>query len=130
MEAAIPTEIRMPTLRTEIPEEANAEAVTKDLDMTDELRKAAAMRIASYQQRLANLYNRWVKSHIFRDRDLVLRRVFENTANSTDMKFQPNLERLYTVGREGATGSYALNKLDGTLMPIMWNYMHLKRYYQ
>ena len=35
MEAIIPTKIEMPTLRTEIPEEANAEAITKDLDMTE-----------------------------------------------------------------------------------------------
>ena len=47
MESIIPTEIGIPTLRTEIPEEANAEAVTIDLDMTDKLREAAAMRIAS-----------------------------------------------------------------------------------
>ena len=40
MEAIILTKIGIPTLQTEIPEEANAEAVTKDLDMTDELREA------------------------------------------------------------------------------------------
>ena len=49
MEAIILTKIGIPTLQTEIPEEANAEAVTKDLDMTDELREALAVRIASYQ---------------------------------------------------------------------------------
>ena len=48
MEAIIPTEIRMPTLQTGIPEEANAKAVTKDLDMANELREAAAIRISSY----------------------------------------------------------------------------------
>ena len=61
MKAIIPIEIGMPTLRTEIPKEANATAVTKDLDMVDELREATAMRIASYQQGLINLYNRRVK---------------------------------------------------------------------
>ena len=76
MEAIIPTEIGMPTLRTRIPEEANVEVVTKDLDMADELRKAAAVRIASYQQRLANLYNMRVKPRTFQDGDLVLRSVF------------------------------------------------------
>ena len=80
----------MPTLRTRIPEEANAEAIAKDLDMADELREAAAVCIASYQQKLASLYNRWVKPQTFQDRDLVLRSVFENTANPTDEKFQPN----------------------------------------
>ena len=34
MEAIIPTEIKAPTLRTEIPEKVNVEAVTKNLDMT------------------------------------------------------------------------------------------------
>ena len=60
MEAIIPIEIGMPILRTGIPEEANAEAITKDLDMIDELCKAAAIHIASYHQRLKNLYNMWV----------------------------------------------------------------------
>ena len=48
------------------PKEANIEAVIKDLDTTDELREAAAVRIASYQQRLASLHNRWVKLHTFK----------------------------------------------------------------
>ena len=49
MEAIISTEIGAPTLRTETPEKANVEAITKDLDMTDKLREVVAMRIASYQ---------------------------------------------------------------------------------
>ena len=49
MEAIIPTEIEVPTLRVEIPENANTEAITKDLDMTDELCEATAVCIASYQ---------------------------------------------------------------------------------
>ena len=61
MKAIIPIEIGMPTLRTRIPEGANVEAVTKDLDMENELRKAITVRIASYQQKLANLYNKRVK---------------------------------------------------------------------
>ena len=80
METIIPTEIGMSTLRTEILGKTNAKAITKDLDMADELREAAAICIASYQQRMTNLYNRCVRSHTFRARDLVLRRVFENTA--------------------------------------------------
>ena len=44
----IPIEIRMPTVRTEIPEKANVEAVANDLDTTDELQEAAVVGIASY----------------------------------------------------------------------------------
>ena len=125
----IPTKIGMPTLRTEILEEVNAEAVTKDLDMIDELCEAATVCIASYQQRLTNMYYRRVKPRTFQDGDLVLRRFFENMANPTDEKFQPNREGPYTVVRVGTTKSYALNKLDETPVPRTWNAMHLKRYY-
>ena len=47
MEAIILTKIGMPTLRTRILEEATAEAVTKDLDMKNELHEAAVVCIAS-----------------------------------------------------------------------------------
>ena len=57
MEAIIATEIEMPTLQSRILKEANAEVIGKDLDMADELQEAVVVHIASYQQRLANLYN-------------------------------------------------------------------------
>ena len=129
MEAIIPTEIGVPTLRTEVPEEANTKAIVKDLDMTDELREAMAIRIASYQQRMTNLYNVHVKWHVFRAGDLILRRVCENTVDLVAKKFQSNWEGPYVIVRVRAAGSYALNKLNGTLVPRMWNAMHLKRYY-
>ena len=97
MEVIIPIEIGMPTLRIGIPEHANDEAVTKDLDMADELCKAIVVRIASYHQRLANLYKRRVKPRTFQYGDLVSRKVFENTTNPEDRKFQPNWEGSYTV---------------------------------
>ena len=62
--------------------------------------------------------------------DLVLRRVFENTTDPVAAKFQSNWEGLYMIVKIRATGSYTLNKLDRTLVPRMWNAMHLKRYYQ
>ena len=61
MEAIILIEIGMPTLQTEIPEVDNTKALTKDLDMTYEIREAAVVHMASYQQRTTNLYNMWVR---------------------------------------------------------------------
>ena len=37
MEAIIPTKIGMPTLRAEVPRTTNSKAISKDLDMADEL---------------------------------------------------------------------------------------------
>ena len=48
MEAIIPTEIEMLTIRMGIPKETNTETIIKDLDTADELWEVAAVRIASY----------------------------------------------------------------------------------
>ena len=120
----------MPTIRSGVPEQENTNLMIKDLDTVDELRESAAIRITSYQRRLANFYNKRVKPRTFQQGNLVLRRAFENTADSNAGKFQPNWEGPYLVTRAGESGSYALDKLDGTPIPRMWNATHLKRYYQ
>ena len=130
MEAVIPTEIGLPTIRTATPESENAESVVRELDTSNELREAAAIRVASYQRRLANSYNKRVKPRVFHLGDLVLRKVFKNTADPTTGKFQPNWEGPYVVTRPGEFESYAIDKTDGTPVPRMWNAMHLKRYHQ
>ena len=130
MEAIVPTEIGMPTLRTNLPKQSNTESVIKDLDTAGELREAGVVRIASYHSRLENLYNRRVKPRMFQPWDLVLRKVFENTADPSARKLQLNWEGPYIVTRASESRSYALDKLDGTPIPRMGNVMHLKRYYQ
>ena len=130
MEAVIPIEIGLPTIRTDTPESENAESVVRELDASDELREAAAIRIASHHRRLANSYNKRVKPRVFQLGDLVLRKVFENIADLTTGKFQPNWEGPYVVARPGESRSYAIDKTNGTPVPRMWNATHLKRYYQ
>ena len=98
--------------------------------MSDEQQEAAAIRITFYQHCLVNSYNRRVKPRVFQPGDLVLRKVFENITDPTAGKFQPNWEGPYVVLRAGETGSYAIDKMDGTPVPRMWNAMHLRRYYQ
>ena len=87
MEAVIPTEVGLPTIRTDTPYSENAESIVRELDVSDELQEAAAIRITSYQRHLSNSYNRGVKPQEFQPGDLVLRKVFENTADSTARKF-------------------------------------------
>ena len=90
MEAIIPTKIGLPTIRIATPESENAESIARELDVSDELREAASICIASFQCRLTNSYNIQVKPRVFRLGDLVLRKVFENTADPAAGKFQPN----------------------------------------
>ena len=130
MEAVIPTEIGLPTIRTATPKSENAISVVRELDASDGLREAATIRVASYQRRLENSYNKRVKPRMFQPGDLVLRKVFENTAGPMAKKFQPNWEGPYVVTWPGESGSYAIDKTDGTPVPRMWNATHLKKYYQ
>ena len=87
MEAVIHTEIGLPTIRTATPESENAGSVVRELDTSDELREAATIRVASYQRLLASSYNKRVKPRVFQPDDLVLRKVFENTADPSARKF-------------------------------------------
>ena len=130
MEAIIPTKIGMPTIRTDVPEQGNTDLMVKNLNTIDELRESAAIRIESYQRRLANSYNKRVKARTLQPGNLVLRRVFEDTADPNARKFQPNWEGPYLVTRAGQSSSYTLDKLEGTPIPRMWNATYLKRYYQ
>ena len=71
MEAVIPTEIGMPTIQSDDPEQENTNLMVKDLDTVDELRESATIRIASYQHQLANFYNKLVKPRMFQPGNLV-----------------------------------------------------------
>ena len=90
MEATIPTEIGMPTLRTNMLEQSNTEFIIRELDTADELHETAAVRVAFYQRWLENLYSKRVKPRVFQPGNLVLRKVFENTTNPVAGKFQAN----------------------------------------
>ena len=65
MEAVVPTEIGLPTIRTAAPESETAGSVVRELDTSDELWEEAAIRIVSHQRRLANSYNKQVKPRVF-----------------------------------------------------------------
>ena len=85
--------------------------------------------MALYQQRTTNLYKRHVRQCVYQAGDLLLRRVFEKMVDPTADKFQPNWELPYMIVKVRLTELYALDKLDGTIVPRMWNATHLKRYY-
>ena len=72
-------------------EDANAE-LGRNLDWADEVRESAAIRMADYQQRASTHYDRKVRPRSFKNGTLVLRKVFENTAEVGVGKFQANWE--------------------------------------
>ena len=66
MEAVIPLEVGLPTLRSELCDQGlNDQNVARELDLAEERREAAAIRLAAYQQQLARGYNQKVKERRF-----------------------------------------------------------------
>ena len=84
----IPTEVGMPTARTAVQGQRNeGNELAKHLDWADEAKEAASIRMAAYQQKVATYYNRRVRPRIFKEGSLVLRKIFENTADKGAGKF-------------------------------------------
>ncbi|XP_059639712.1 uncharacterized protein LOC132282103 [Cornus florida] len=73
-EAVIPTEAAIPTLRTFLLLEGNnSQQLEHSLDILDEKRDAATIRLTLYQQQLRNSYNKRVKFRSFVVGDWVLK---------------------------------------------------------
>ncbi|RVW21315.1 hypothetical protein CK203_114344 [Vitis vinifera] len=78
MDAVIPTEIGLPTIRTDAAKQSDANMeLGRNLDWTNEVRESAAIRMADYQQRASAHYNRKVRPRTLKNGTLVLRKVFE-----------------------------------------------------
>uniref|UniRef100_A0A2N9I550 Uncharacterized protein n=1 Tax=Fagus sylvatica TaxID=28930 RepID=A0A2N9I550_FAGSY len=111
-EAVIPLEIGLPTLRTsEWDPTRNDLAQSQALDLLEERREQAMIRLASYQQQLKKGYNKNVRPRSFQQGDLVLRKVLGNTKNPTDGKLGPNWEGPYRVRFVTGTGAYHPRRL-------------------
>ncbi|KAK3010618.1 hypothetical protein RJ639_010794 [Escallonia herrerae] len=129
-EALIPVEIGLPSLRllTYDPN-MNDEALRCNLDLLDEQRDQAQLRLAAYQQRVARYHDRRIHPLAFCIGDLVFRRVAASNPRDAIGKLSQNGEGPYRVTKYGGPGSYHLEHLDGKSIPRMWNATNLRRYY-
>ncbi|KAK3000809.1 hypothetical protein RJ639_022457 [Escallonia herrerae] len=129
-EALIPVEIGLPSLRllTYDPN-MNNEALRCNLDLLDEQRDQAQLRLAAYQHRVARYHDRRIRPLAFRIGDLVLRRVEASTPRDAIGKLSLNWEGPYRVTKYGGPGSYHLEHLDWKSIPRTWNATNLRRYY-
>jgi transposase InsO family protein len=114
VEAVIPLEVGIPTTRTtDFTVETNEDNLQKDLDLLEERRDLAMVRLASYQQRIKREYDKNIKPRVFRVGDLVLRKAMANTRRPNEGKLGPNWEGPYKVISLVGVGSYRLEDLDG-----------------
>ena len=90
-EAMRPVEVGMPNhRRAHFNPLQNDENLSVSLDLIEELRSTAQVKVAAYQQRVAKYYNSRVRNRSFKVGDLVLRKVMINTKEAGVGFFGPN----------------------------------------
>ncbi|GFS42559.1 hypothetical protein Acr_00g0080540 [Actinidia rufa] len=90
-EVVIPLEVGLPTIRTEAYDaNHNEKVLARDLDLADERRENALIRMTDYQKQLAKTYNQKVQHRDFTVGDLILRKIVGNTKDPADEKLSPN----------------------------------------
>ena len=132
MEAMAPAEVGYTSLRRSMMIEdpsLNDKTMLNSLDELEETRNSALCRIQNYQLAAAKYYNKKVHNRHFDVGDLVLRKVFENTAEINAGKLGANWEGPYQISRIVRPGDYELLTMSGVEIPRTWNSMHLKRFY-
>ena len=124
-EAIIPTETGFPTMKSnQFNSSSNEQLLSFDLDLAEERREVVVVRLAQYQQKLSQGYEKGKKERTFIPRDLVLRRVVESMKN-------PSWGKLGPLGRTSVArvGAYRLEDLARIVVTQPWNVNNLQKYY-
>ena len=86
--------------------------------------------MVSYHQKTITHYNKKTRPWFFWLGTLVLRRIFENTAEIGAEKLQANWEGPYVVTKARDLGVYHFQTLDNVPLLCSWNVSNLKHYFQ
>ena len=96
--------------------------------MINKRRLTAICHHQLYQSRIAKAYNKKVKPKVFKEGDLVLKKI--SLASGEDKsKWAPNYEGLYVVKKAFSRGALILTNMDGKDPPKSINSDIVKKYY-
>ncbi|GAV68581.1 hypothetical protein CFOL_v3_12084, partial [Cephalotus follicularis] len=100
------------------------------LELVEELRDKATIRVAAYQQRVSRYYNKRINPRPLREGYLVLHNAAIADPTGTRGKVAPNWEGPYKVKKVLRLGTFKLETLGGRKIPRAWNVEHQRKYYQ
>ncbi|KAG7533327.1 Integrase catalytic core [Arabidopsis thaliana x Arabidopsis arenosa] len=133
LEAVIPAETSVTSVqRMTCPNnpDLNDQMLQDNMDLIEERRDQAMIRVQNYKQAAARFYNSKIKIRRFSVGELVLRKVFSNTKEPNAGKLGTNWEGPYRITEIVRDGVYKLEKvINGVPELRSWNAMHLKKYY-
>ena len=110
-------------------EESNNAMLLDDLDLINERRDQALIRIKNYQHAAAKYNNTNVRHRRFKEGDLVMRNFFQNSAERNAGKLGANWEGPYKIIKVVRPGAYQIVNMQDVKIPRTWNAIHLKKYY-
>ena len=130
LEVVISLESGFPTLRTDpFNVEENHHLLLDSFDLTEERREVVTIKMACYQQKLKQRYDKWVRAKTLAPGDLVLRKVVGTAKNPSWGKLGPNWEEPYRITSIAGIGAYYLEDFDEYVISRPWNVNNLWRYY-
>ena len=130
MEAVAPLEMEIPSLRilkeADLDESEWARVRFEQLNLIDEKRLAVVCHHQLYQGRIAKAYNKRVKPRMFKEGDLVLKKI---SVGEDQSKWAPHYEGPYVVKKAFSGGALILTSMDGENLPRPVNSDVVKKYY-
>ena len=123
----IPIEIHemSPRFHSFVAEESNEERRV-NLDLLDEAREEARIKVEAMKRRVEHQYNSKVKPRQFQVVDLVMRKAHPYELEN---KLSPKWTGPFRVIEARGNGSYKLETLEGGSIPRTWNAANLKFYF-
>ncbi|GAV67474.1 hypothetical protein CFOL_v3_10979 [Cephalotus follicularis] len=107
--------------------EANNEDGSMNLlDLVEELRDKATIRVAAYQQRVSRYYNKRVNPRPLKEGDLILHNAVIADPIGTRGTLAPNWVGPYKVRRVLRPRTFKLETLGGREIPRAWNVENLR----
>ena len=130
MEAIIPLEVGLPTLKSELCDQGlNDVNLARELDLAEERKETTTIHLAAYQQQLARGYNRKVKERGLSIGELVLKKMLPGVKNPNEGQLAPNWHGPFKVLSAAGRFANRLEDMEGKELPRPWNAMNFKKYY-
>ena len=109
--------------------ELNSKHLRANLDLLEEAKEDAAIKMAIWAQQVSKYYNHRVNNRQFQVSDLVLWNCEASRPTEEWKKLSLNSKRPYQINKILGFGAYKLADLSGRIIPNTWNAVHLKKYY-
>ncbi|CAN1325501.1 Transposon Tf2-6 polyprotein [Linum perenne] len=126
-EAVLPVEVNLPSLRIQhFNHDYNDTGLHHNLDLIEERREDAAIRLVAEKEQLARRYNAHLRPHQLEEGDWVVRKVFRPIPQQG--KLNANWEGPYKVREVVGPSTFKLERPNGEPIHKTWNAMHLRKY--